>query len=98
MSHYTRNYKQLANQEADKAALEDIREYLENSNALASLIRTAQSIRDGECDIETLGIWFGFAGISGYPFHAFCRQHCLEAYKRWMKEGGIETDREGFQL
>jgi hypothetical protein len=44
----------------------------------------------------------GFAGISGRPFHAFCRRYCLNKYREWMasNDGGspVQTDEEGFRI
>lgn len=49
---------------------------------------------------NSLNMTFGMAGISGYPFHAFCRRYCPNKYREWMTSGpdAVELNDEGFAL
>lgn len=80
--------------EADEQAIADIRTYLSPNqwDAVMQLV--------GNPDTTINDINFCLAGVSGYPFHAFCRHYALDKYRAWMAEGPvpIETDERGFRL
>lgn len=98
------NYKKLDNAAADAKAIEDIKEYLGSINPevfdMFVELATAIEARDPKYKFGSLNMQFGIAGVSGYPFHAFCRKYCLQAYREWMGGGSdpIETDANGFNL
>lgn len=99
MTHYTTHYDNLSREQADIAAIHDIEEYLGSPDKMQHLINAAemcQTVRD----IVTLNMSMAFAGISGRPFHALCRRHCLNAYRMWMADGedSVPTDEQGFAL
>lgn len=109
------SYKGLDRKRADEKAIQDIAGYLgdERVALFGDLVAYATCIeheiemlgQDGKPHKQTmqgLNMTFGFAGISGYPFHAFCRRYCLSAYRTWMASSSdgqpVETDEEGFAL
>jgi hypothetical protein len=111
--HYERSYKGTDRKAADEKALCDILDYLgtENLPLYGDLVGLAVCIEheipceanDGQLrkqSIQGLNMTFGFAGISGYPFHAFCRRYCPNKYREWMTTGddAMELDTEGFAV
>lgn len=50
--------------------------------------------------IDELNMAIMIGGVSGLPYHAFCRKHCLTAYRLWMHDGAdaVLTNEEGFAL
>ena|SRR5687768_3837839 len=96
--HYYLDYTKLPNKEADEKALKDIREYLSQDQWDCLM----QLVGNPATPINTINFCLGFTGVSGYPFHAFCRKYMLDKYREWMAtpqgdEPGIETDEHGFQ-
>lgn len=115
MTHYLTKYDSLTRQQADDKAIEDIIEYLGNTPEkivlFAELAVLANCIEheilcesnDGTLrkpTIQGLNMTFGFAGISGRPFHAFCRKFCFNKYVAWMTSGNdaVQLDEEGFTV
>lgn len=106
--HYETSYKNLPREEADEKAIQDIMDYLgtEKTSLFGDLVQLATYIElDKEIEgrkqtIQSLNMTFGFGGISGYPFHAFCRRYCLSKYRAWMADGSdsISTDEQGFTI
>jgi len=112
MTHYNRYYDGPESREAkDKRAIEDIKEYLgtdaKGKEKFDLLVEGAESIGRGgrpvgadKITVLKLNFIFGMAGITGRPFHAFCRKYCLGPYKEWLlsSDGGdpVPCDEEGF--
>lgn len=89
-------------EERDEAALRDIQEYC-SERQWGALMEMARQVREGLLTIDHIDRGMGIAGIGGYPFHAFCRKYCLEAYRTWMHtpDGdlrAVQTDEQGFRL
>lgn len=95
MTQYDRHYSGSP-REMDDTAIADMREYLEPQqwNALVKLASLP------ETTINHVNFAMAFAGVSGRPFHAFCRRYMLERYREWMasEPDPIETDDEGHRL
>lgn len=94
-------------QEIDEKAIEDIKEYLgsvsrEGCSLFQDFVKLAEIVesRQGKSTVQSLNMQFSMAGVTGRPFHAFCRRYCLQAYREWMGGGSdpIETDERGFRL
>ena len=95
--HYEKSYKNLEPKEADEQAIRDIVEYLSGREQLfGDLVQLAVCIEheipcessDGKARVQkfqSLNMTFGFAGITGFPFHAFCRRYCPNKYKAWVE-------------
>ena len=94
---YEVSYKGMDPEAADEKAISDIMEYLgiEKAALFGDLVALATHIEweipcesnDGQMrtqKIQGLNMAMGFAGISGFPFHAFCRRFCPTKYKKWM--------------
>jgi hypothetical protein len=96
MSHATISYAGQSRTDADAAAIKDIQEYL-NAKGWETLMKM---VADPEVTIQTFNSAMGFAGIKGYPFHAFCRKYRLADYRAWMSSDPdpVPTDAEGFTL
>jgi hypothetical protein len=94
MSHYTKSYADLSREQADAGAIADMREYL-NDKQWEALLELAKA-----GNVRHVNMALGLAGVSGRPFHAFCRAHMLEAYRAWMADGddAVQTDEAGFSL
>lgn len=97
MTHYTHTYTHLSPQAADDKALKDMIDYLGQSR-FDLLI---EATKDPSLTINGLNMLLGFAGVSGYPFHAFARRHMLTRYREWMATDDgdgltIATDAAGF--
>lgn len=93
--HYVTDYSEITcRKERDRRALADLREWT-GEKAYATLILIARS---GGPKAVVVG--FMFRGVEGYPFAAFCRAYCLEAYRAWLTElpDPVLTDDEGFAL
>lgn len=80
-------------EERDAKAIEDIRSWLGQE----SWDTLMQLVGNPETTIPQLNFALSFAGVSGYPFHAFCRKYCLQPYREWMAAGedSIQTDERG---
>ena len=106
--HYNRYYDGPESREAkDERAIEDIKEYLNDPKKFDLLVEGAESIEKkgrpvgaDKITVQKLNFIFGMAGITGRPFHAFCRRYCLEPYKEWLRssDGGdpVPCGEEGF--
>lgn len=99
--HTTVHYTEGTREEKDARAICDIQEYLDNEAKFQLLVDLAQEIDGNECTVQQLNRAMGIAGISGRPFHAFCRKYCLEQYINWLRSdvGGepVECDAQGFR-
>ena len=96
---YEVNYADIGNRAArDDAAIADLRAYV-SADAFTFLVEYAEGATLAE-HIPPLRFALSTGGISGLPFHAFCRRYCLAAYRAWMHEGedAIHTDEQGFPL
>lgn len=84
--------------DADRAALIDTVRYI-GGRRFRKVIRAAKTHADPSRYVNML---LSFMGVSGYPYHAFCRRYCLQAYREWMAEDSdgpaIQTDPNGFPL
>ena len=99
--HYDISYKGIEDRyERDAKAIRDIENYLNSPEKFQILLDLASEVDNGHTPIKGLNIAFGFAGIQGYPFHAFCRKFCLKPYIEWMTSGAdaVQVDREGFTI
>lgn len=106
MSHYDVIYdtKNKSREELDAKAIDDIKEYLgrdkDGAERFQILLDCANEVNQGKMTVQQLNFTFGFAGIQGRPFHAFCRKYLLEKYKEWLRSpsGGepVEPDEQGF--
>jgi hypothetical protein len=99
MSHYLTSYKGLDRSAADTQAIEDIKEYVGAANWKLFLDLADHP----ETTVDLVNATMGFAGISGYPFHAFCRAYMLTKYRAWMAAtndagSAVMTDAAGFAL
>lgn len=96
MTHYDRHYILGTREDLDLRALADTREYLTQAQWDALLTMAG----DERYSVHTLNVAFGFVGVSGRPFHAFCRRYRLGDYKDWLRsdQGGapVEPDAMGF--
>lgn len=98
MSHYTVYYDQNihSREDLDKKALLDMKEYLTPKQWDIFMELAAAS----DTDIDQLNFYFGIVGISGRPFHAFCRKYFLDKYLIWMRSGSDAqlVDEQGFHI
>lgn len=99
MTHYEISYVDMPPVIADEHALKDIQEYLTPKQWDAAL-ELAAEVAAGRTEFGAVRMGFTIVGVSGYPFHAFCRKYCLEAYREWMHAGpnAVMTDSQGFPL
>lgn len=94
---YEVSYKGMDPEAADEKAISDIIEYLgtEKAALFGDLVQLAVCIEheipcdsvDGTPRVQVLmglNMTMSFAGISGFPFHAFCRRFCPTKYAAWM--------------
>lgn len=104
MTHYNTDYSKITGRkEKDDRAIKDIEEYLgtEKFKSVIEMVEKLKANNISDSDkIRHLNFAFGMmAGITGYPFHAFCRRYMLKEYRAWMadpSEGlSIQTDEEG---
>lgn len=92
------DYSSVPEEEKDVKAIADILEYLgiDKAELFGDLVALAVCIEhEVPCEsadgikrvqtIQSLNITFGFAGISGFPFHAFCRRYCPTKYEAWLE-------------
>lgn len=109
MTHYHTDYSTIQDRKAkDEQAIKDIREYLSQAQWDAFMIMVgelkADQSRTPTKKIQSLNFAMGmFAGITGFPFHAFCRKYLLAEYREFMADHDIdgivlETDAEGFPI
>lgn len=96
MTHYDVSYKGMSRAEADTKAIKDIQEYLTPKQWEIFMGMVANP----DTTIHTLNMSFGFVGVSGYPFHAFCRKYMFDKYVEWMTTGedAVKLDAEGFTI
>lgn len=98
--HYERTYAHIQDRKAkDAKAIDDIREYCWPELWDALLVESGACRERGTAEaFQQLNIAMAFAGISGFPVHAWGRKHCLAAYRAWMADGknGVATDDQGF--
>ena len=94
---YSVLYQQGTPEECDEQALQDMRGYL-SEKQWDAVMRIVGHIEAGKGTIDTLNLSLGFAGVSGYPFHAFCRKYLLQQYIEWRTTGECATpvDERGF--
>lgn len=92
MSYYV-NYADIPEAEKQPRAIQDIMEYLGTDNAhlfgdlvaLATLVELEIPDSTGKVStVQNLNLMFGFAGISGVPFHQFCKRYCPSKYAEWV--------------
>lgn len=95
---YEVSYKGMDPEAADEKAISDIMEYLgiEKAALFGDLVQLAVCIEheipcdsvDGTPRVQVLmglNMTMSFAGIAGFPFHAFCRRFCPTKYREWME-------------
>lgn len=84
------------NLEQDEKAIADIREYCSQKQWDALM----QLVGHPDTTVQHINFALGLAGISGRPFHAFCRKYLLDKYREWMANGddAVQTDEHGFRL
>jgi hypothetical protein len=99
--HTNISYKDLGRDEADAKAIADIEEYCGAKfyEVLLAETKVVEDIGTGEA-FQQLNIAMAFAGIKGFPIHAWGRRKCLKAYRAWMADGedGVETDEAGYTV
>lgn len=92
MTYYV-NYADIPEAEKQPRALQDIMEYLgvDKAHLFGDLVALATMIEHEIPDdsgkvstIQSLNLTFGFAGISGFPFHQFCKRYCPSKYTEWV--------------
>ena len=113
MTHYNTDYSKITDRKKkDEKAIQDIFDWFAKKPVLvADLAQLATCIEHGIPTrsndgkeriptIEGLNMTFGFGGVSGYPFHAFCRRYCPNKYREWMTSGpdAVELDDENFTV
>lgn len=115
MTHYNTAYVEGSREQKDEQAIKDMIDYIgttpEKIILFAQLAVLANCIEyeipcqanDGSLrkqTIQGLNMTFGFAGISGRPFHAFCRKFCVRKYREWLSStsGGdpVVSDEQGY--
>lgn len=69
MTHYTMSYKGLSQEEADKKAIHDSKEFVDNEEQWAKILEYVEACES----LEGLQIGLSFTGIRGYPVYALCR-------------------------
>lgn len=96
---YSISYAHPSREEADEQATKDIQEYI-SSEGWDALQQAVGQVNAGVLSIQALDQLMGFAGVRGFPFHAFCRKYCLKAYREWMGSGddAVQTDEKGFRI
>jgi hypothetical protein len=67
----------------DAKALKDIKEFL--GTRRWKVVVGAAKASSTAAHVQHLNIAFGFAGITGFPFYAFCRKYCPEALALWYE-------------
>lgn len=94
--HYTKAYTTGERETRDARAIADIQDYLTPKQWNTFL----QIAGDPASTADMINAAFGFVGISGYPFHAFCRHYMLTRYRDWMHAGddAVQTDDDGFPI
>jgi hypothetical protein len=94
MTHYNTSYKELSRSEADEKAIQDIIDWLGQEK----FDKIVEHLKDQP--INTVNFALSFAGVSGYPFHSFCRKYMLDRYRAWMAEepDPIATDENGYPI
>jgi hypothetical protein len=85
----------------DDKAIADIKSYL-GKKTWKVLLGESEKVQTGN-DFQQINIGMFFAGISGFPVHAFGRRYCLVGYREWMatpnNDGpGIATDEHGYRI
>lgn len=82
----------------DDKAIADIQSYL-GKKTWEVLLGESEKVQTGN-DFQQINIAMSFAGISGFPVHAFGRRYCLVGYREWMMEGedGIPVDAHGYRI
>ena len=101
---YEISYKGMDGKAAEEKAINDVAEYLGSARAylFADLVQLATCIEhkipcqsnDGSLrlqKIQGLNMTFGFAGITGFPFHAFAKRYYPKAYAEWIGEAETAT-------
>lgn len=104
--HVDKHYNSESRTENDRKAIQDIREYLGAARFDILLeagcnIQRISTHRERVKAVQHLNISLAMmAGISGYPFHAFARLCCFQAYREWMYDGEdpVLCDEQGFAL
>lgn len=88
----------------DDKAIADIKSYLKghNPNAWRVLLEEARKVRTAD-DFQSINYAMSFAGIHGFPVHAFGRRYCLVGYREWMMRDadgapGIPVDEHGYRI
>jgi hypothetical protein len=81
MPKQTRRYE---GPDADTHAIADLRDWLTDRqwNIIEGAARDATDV----AHIRDICMALDLCGVSGYPFHAFCRTHCPEAYALWLNQ------------
>jgi parvulin-like peptidyl-prolyl isomerase len=72
----------------DANALKDVKEYL--GARRWKIVKEAAKASATSKDVQNLNYAMAFAGITGFPFYAFCRKYCPKAYMEWRVEHGME--------
>lgn len=88
------SYSHLPRAQADEKAIADCLEYLTPKQW-----QTLEAcMMDPNTPISRLNIYFGFVGITGYPFFAMMRKYRLEDFKAAVVAEGGAVDDHGFHL
>ena len=95
----TVDYSKLADtrETRDLVALDDLSAWMGERRMGILLAEATKAVTAAH--VARLNMVMSFAGVTGLPFHAFCRANCLEAYRGWMADGddGVPTDAAGFR-
>lgn len=100
---YERHYVGKSGPDLDRDAISDLRDYV-SQDQWDTLQQAVGQLTAGSLTFKQFNFLFGIAGVTGRPFHAFCRRYCLEEYRAWMAEPsseapeGIQTDEAGFRI
>lgn len=98
----TIDYSNLSREDADRAALKDMLQYLgvEKFDLLIDMTQGEVFSDDPVKGIAQINFYCGFAGVTGLPFFAFCRKYAKQAYRQWMATGVhiVHTDSAGFSI
>lgn len=101
MTHYNRHYVGKPDAELDEDAIKDLKEWFSEKQWEIAL-QIAGQIQAGTETIQNLNMAFGFCGVSGRPFFAFCRRYCPAEFRVWCrdpKHGGPRyTDKDGYWI
>lgn len=86
------NYNHLTTDKADLQAMLDVKTAL----SPISYQTLMDTLKDTGIVLRGVNTIFAYAGVTGFAFHAFCRQYRLKEYRAWLAENNVSTDERGW--